>query len=112
MAATATSNAITLKGSTEIVAEFFCKYIVFKMFYNKNCKVAIRSVKDLDHQERYSGNYIMTVYWVVRRSLQYLYNIHVWYIFDEDMDNQCDAILAEVSARVSNEERCTGLKKK
>lgn len=56
MAATATSNAITLKGSTEIVAEFFCKYIVFKMFYNKNCKVAIRSVKDLDHQVRYSGN--------------------------------------------------------
>lgn len=62
MAATATSNAITLKGSTEIVAEFFCKYIVFKMFYNKNCKVAIRSVKDLDHQERYSGKQIMTVY--------------------------------------------------
>lgn len=27
------------------------------------------------------------------------------------MDNQCDAILAEVSARVSNEERCTGLKR-
>lgn len=42
-------NVIILKGFIEIVVEFFCKYIVFKLFYNKNCKVVIWFVKDFDY---------------------------------------------------------------